>query len=131
MPLLLRAEMKKHNKHLAGFAKQSGVVQPLDYAIFMDHGYRGLYGGLGMRDVHERKRLQPKPNILDHMAARNWWPICFVPRRPRKNSAAKTCGTKTRPTGFTTTWAAKSAAPSTNSSAPCRKIVSVVHSTAG
>jgi DNA-damage-inducible protein D len=47
--LLLRAEMKKHNKNLAGVAKQSGVVQPLDYAIFMDHGYRGLYGGLGMR----------------------------------------------------------------------------------
>ena len=36
--LLLRAEMKKHNKNLAGVAKQSGVVQPLDYAIFMDHG---------------------------------------------------------------------------------------------
>jgi len=40
--LLLRAEMKKHNKKLAGVAKQSGVVQPLDYAIFMDHGYRGF-----------------------------------------------------------------------------------------
>ena len=34
--LLLRAEMKKHNKNLAGVAKQSGVVQPVDYAIFMD-----------------------------------------------------------------------------------------------
>jgi hypothetical protein len=45
MRLLLRAEMKKHNKNLAGVAKQSGVVDPLDYAIFMDHGYRGLYGG--------------------------------------------------------------------------------------
>ncbi len=67
--LQLRAEMKKHNKKLAGVAKQSGVVQPLDYAIFMDHGYRGLYGGLGMRDVHQRKRLQPKQNILDHMGS--------------------------------------------------------------
>ena len=67
--LLLRAEMKKHNKNLAGVAKQSGVVQPLDYAIFMDHGYRGLYGGLGMRDVHERKRLKPKEHILDHMGS--------------------------------------------------------------
>lgn len=69
MRLLLRAEMKKHNKQLAGVAKQSGVVQPLDYAIFMDHGYRGLYGGLGMRDVHDRKRLKPKQNILDHMGS--------------------------------------------------------------
>src|SRR2546427_5851713 len=67
--LLLRQEMKKHSKHLASAAKQAGVVQPLDYAIFMDHGYRGLYGGLGMRDVHERKRLKPKENILDHMGS--------------------------------------------------------------
>ena len=43
--LLLRQEMTKHNKHLAGSAKQAGVIQPVDYAIFMDHGYRGLYGG--------------------------------------------------------------------------------------
>ncbi len=67
--LLLRAEMKKHNKHLAGVPKLSGVVKPLDYAIFMDHGYRGLHGGLGMRDVHQRKRLKPKEHILDHMGS--------------------------------------------------------------
>jgi DNA-damage-inducible protein D len=67
--LLLRAEMKTRNKKLAGVAKQSGVVQPLDYAIFMDHGYRGLYGGLGMRDIHERKRLKRKEHILDHMGS--------------------------------------------------------------
>jgi len=67
--LLLRAEMKKHNKHLAGVAKQAGVIQPVDYAVFMDHGYRGLYGGLGMRDINERKRLKPKQQILDHMGS--------------------------------------------------------------
>ena len=67
--LFLRAEMKKHNKNLAGMARQSGVVQPLDYAIFMDHGYRGLYGGLGMRDIHERKRLKSREHILDHMSS--------------------------------------------------------------
>ncbi|MSU57882.1 MAG: DNA damage-inducible protein D [Pedosphaera sp.] len=67
--LALRAEMTKHNKNLAGVAKQSGVLQPLDYAIFMDHGYRGLYGGLGRRDIHERKRLKPKEHILDHMSS--------------------------------------------------------------
>ena len=67
--LLLRAEMKKHNKNLAGVATQSGVVQPLDYAIFMDHGYRGLYGGLGMRDIHQRKRLKPRQHVLDHMGS--------------------------------------------------------------
>jgi DNA-damage-inducible protein D len=67
--LLLRAEMKRHNKKLAGVAKEAGVVQPLDYAVFMDHGYRGLYGGLGMRDLHQRKQLKPKEQILDHMGS--------------------------------------------------------------
>ena len=62
--LLLRAEMKKHNKNLASVAKQAGVIQPVDYAIFMDHGYRGLYGGLGMRDIRERKRLKDKQHVL-------------------------------------------------------------------
>lgn len=66
---LLRAEMKTHNKKLAGVAKQAGVVQPLDYAIFMDHGYRGLYCGLSSRDIHRRKRLKPNENILDHMGS--------------------------------------------------------------
>jgi DNA-damage-inducible protein D len=67
--LLLRAEMKKHNKNLAGAARQAGVIQPVDYAVFMDHGYRGLYGGLGMRDIHERKRLKGKEHVLDHMSS--------------------------------------------------------------
>ena len=69
MRLLLRDEMKKHNKNLAGAAKQAGVVQPLDYAIFMDHGYRGLYGGLAAKDIHRRKGLKTKENILDHMGS--------------------------------------------------------------
>jgi DNA-damage-inducible protein D len=67
--LLLRAEMKKHNKKLAGAAKQAGVVQPLDYAIFMDHGYRGLYGGLSVRDVQSRKRIGFKEHLLDRMGS--------------------------------------------------------------
>jgi DNA-damage-inducible protein D len=67
--LLLRAEIKKHNKNLAGVAKLAGVVRPIEYAIFMDHGYRGLYGGLGMRNIHDRKRLKPKEHILDHMGS--------------------------------------------------------------
>lgn len=65
--LLLRAEIKKHNKYLAGVAREAGVIQPLDYAIFMDHGYRGLYGGLTRGDIHKRKRLNPKQAILDHI----------------------------------------------------------------
>jgi DNA-damage-inducible protein D len=65
--LLLRQEMKTHNKRLAGAAKEAGVIQSVDYAVFMEHGYRGLYGGLGMRDIHRRKGLKQKQHILDHM----------------------------------------------------------------
>src|SRR5687767_2095008 len=67
--LLLRAEIKKHNKNLAGVAKQAGVIQPLDYAIIMDHRYRGLHGELGMRDIRERKRFKGKEHVLDHMGS--------------------------------------------------------------
>src|SRR5712671_387188 len=67
--LLLRQEIRQHNKLLASAAKQAGVVRPVDYATFMEHGYRGLYGGLDMRDLHDRKRLQNKEEILDRMGA--------------------------------------------------------------
>jgi len=67
--LLLRREMKRHDKQLASAAREAGVVQPLDYAIFMEHGYRGLYGGLGMRDIHEQKQVNPKEDILDRMGS--------------------------------------------------------------
>src|SRR5260370_25005198 len=74
---MLRREMKKHNKNLGSAAKQAGVVQPLDYAIFMDHGYRGLYGGLGTRDIQERKQLNPKENVLDRMGSTELAPNLF------------------------------------------------------
>ena len=63
-------------------AKQAGVIQPLEYAIFMDHGYRGLYGGLTAKDIHQRKRLKHKEHVLDHMGSTGNWPqIFFVPPR--------------------------------------------------
>jgi len=67
--LLLREEMKMHNVRLAGTAKEAGVIEPRDYAIFQDHGYRGLYGGLGRKDIHHRKRLKKGQQILDHMGS--------------------------------------------------------------
>jgi DNA-damage-inducible protein D len=67
--LLLREEMKLHNTKLAGAAKNAGVIEPLDYAIFQNHGYEGLYGGLGMRDIHARKQLGKSQQILDHMGS--------------------------------------------------------------
>jgi DNA-damage-inducible protein D len=44
--VLLREEIRQHNVQLAGAAKDAGVVEPIDYAIFQNHGYMGLYGRL-------------------------------------------------------------------------------------
>lgn len=67
--LFLRNELKKHNLQLAEAAKKAGVIQPLDYAIFQNHGYMGLYGGLGAKDIHYKKGLKKSQNILDHMGS--------------------------------------------------------------
>lgn len=67
--LVLRDELTTHNTKLAATAQQAGVVTNSDFAIFQDHGYRGLYGGLGARDIHTRKGLKRSHHILDHMGS--------------------------------------------------------------
>ena len=67
--LLLREEMRRHNVQLADAARGAGVVEPIDYAIFQNHGYMGLYGGLKMEDIHRSKRLKKSQKILDHMGS--------------------------------------------------------------
>ncbi len=67
--LAIRNELAEHNKYLAAAAKDAGVETPLDYAIFQDHGYKGLYGGLGAKDIHARKGLKKSQKILDHMGS--------------------------------------------------------------
>ena len=39
----------------------------MDYAIFQNYGYKGLYGGLGQREIHAKKGLKKSQKILDHM----------------------------------------------------------------
>ena len=67
--LTIRAELKTHNSQLADAAKGSGVIEPRDYAIFQNHGYLGLYGGLGAQEIHGRKGLKKSQHILDHMGS--------------------------------------------------------------
>jgi len=67
--LAIRNEMIKHNKSLAEAAQMAGVVEPRDYAIFQNKGYQGLYGGLGMKEIHSRKGLKASQKILDHMGS--------------------------------------------------------------
>lgn len=67
--LFLRNEMAKHNIQLAAAAKDAGVIEPLDYAIFQNHGYMGLYGGLDAKAIHKKKGLKKSQQILDHMGS--------------------------------------------------------------
>lgn len=67
--LAIRNELAEHNKQLAAAAKDAGVDTPLDYAIFQDHGYKGLYGGMRAKDIHAHKGLKKSQKILDHMGS--------------------------------------------------------------
>lgn len=67
--LYLRNELKKHNKQLVEAAALSGVESNLDFAIFQNHGYQGLYGGLDAKGIHQRKGLKKSHKILDHMGS--------------------------------------------------------------
>ena len=67
--LTIRSELRTHNSQLADAAKDAGVIAPRDYAIFQNHGYIGLYGGLGAQDIHARKGLKKGEQILDHMGS--------------------------------------------------------------
>jgi len=67
--ILLRDEIKTHNKHLASAAKNAGVREGIEFAHFQTEGYRGLYGGLDVAGIRRRKSLTAKQAILDHMGS--------------------------------------------------------------
>ena len=67
--LLRRSQMSIYNQQLAEAAQKAGVVQAIDFAIFQDHGYQGLYGGLKAQDIHARKGLKKSHEILDYMGS--------------------------------------------------------------
>jgi DNA-damage-inducible protein D len=65
--VLIRDELKEHNKSLASTAKAHGVRKRVDYAVFQNEGYKGLYGGFDMRGIRRRRGLSGRQDILDHM----------------------------------------------------------------
>jgi DNA-damage-inducible protein D len=66
--LLLRDQIAEQNGHLAEAASVAGVVTQRDFAIFQDHGYRGLYNETA-RQIAQRKGLQRGEHILDRMGS--------------------------------------------------------------
>ena len=88
--LAIRDEVTVRNKFLASSAKAAGVETPVDYAVFQNRGYQGLYNGLGMKDIHKRKGLQKNEQILDHMGATelaaNWFRITQTDDKLRREN---------------------------------------------
>lgn len=67
--LAIRNELAQHNKYLAAAAADAGVESGKDFAVFQNHGYRGLYGGLDASGIHGKKGLKKSQKILDHMGS--------------------------------------------------------------
>ena len=97
--LLLREELKLHNVRLAGTAKDAGVIEPKDYAVFQNHGYLGLYGGLTAQDIHHRKGLRKSQQILDHMGSTELAANLFRATQTEEKSGASEFEGKKKPVG--------------------------------
>lgn len=65
----IRKELKIHNISLAKTANKAGVKEGKDFAIFQNRGYKGLYGGLGAKEIHNKKGLKKSHKILDYMGS--------------------------------------------------------------
>jgi DNA-damage-inducible protein D len=67
--LVVRGDIKQWNQMLAETAHDAGVITNEEFAIFQNAGYMGLYGGLDVDDIHDRKGLEVGQKILDYMGS--------------------------------------------------------------
>lgn len=67
--LVVRGDIKQWNQLLAETAHNAGVITNDEFAIFQNAGYIGLYGGLTVDDIHEKKGLEVGQKILDYMGS--------------------------------------------------------------
>jgi len=67
--LVVRGNIKQWNQMLAEAAHNAGLITNEEYAIFQNAGYKGLYGGLDVENIHSRKGLGENDKILDFMGS--------------------------------------------------------------
>ena len=67
--LVVRGNIKQWNQLLAEAAHNAGVITDEEFAIFQNSGYMGLYGGMTVADIHDKKSLDEKEKILDFMGS--------------------------------------------------------------
>ena len=67
--LVVRGDIKQWNQLLAETAHDAGVITNEEFAIFQNAGHMGLYGGLDVDDIHNKKGLTINQKILDYMGS--------------------------------------------------------------
>ena len=67
--LVIRGDIKQWNQMLAEAAQDAGVITNEEFAVFQNAGYMGLYGGMTVDDIHDRKKLAIREKILDFMGS--------------------------------------------------------------
>ena len=67
--LYLRNQVVEENKKLARAASGAGVKDGVEYGIFQNKGYEGLYGGRGVKEIRRHKGLPKSAKILDRMGS--------------------------------------------------------------
>lgn len=67
--LVVRGDIKQWNQLLAETAHDAGVITNEEFSVFQNAGYMGLYGGLDVDDIHQRKGLTVNQKILDYMGS--------------------------------------------------------------
>lgn len=67
--MFIRGDIKQKNMLLAESARNAGVITPLEFAIFQDSGYKGLYNGKTAKDIAKLKNIPEDEEILDYMGS--------------------------------------------------------------
>jgi DNA-damage-inducible protein D len=67
--LVVRGDIRQWNQMLAEAARRAGLMTDEEYAVFQNDRYKGLYGGLDVEGIHERKGLRRRDKILDFMGS--------------------------------------------------------------
>ena len=67
--LVVRGDIKQWNQLLVETAHDAGVITNEEFAIFQNAGYIGLYGGLDVEGIHDKKGLTARQKILDFMGS--------------------------------------------------------------
>jgi DNA-damage-inducible protein D len=92
--LIIRGDIKQWNQMLAKAAHNAGVISNEEYATFQNAGYMGLYGGLKVEDIHQKKGLKKTDKILDFMSSTeliaNLFRISQTEEKLKKDKASTT-----------------------------------------